>query len=306
MSAGGLLVLAGPTAVGKTGLTLELCGRFGAEVISADSVAVYRGLDIGSAKPSPQETALAPHHLIDVADPEEKFDAARFAELADRAVEDIQSRGKKVIVAGGTGLYLRALLFGLMPSPPADPRMRVELSLEWEKKGPKAMHRILAGMDPKAAGKLHPNDRQRVLRAIEVCRLAAKPLSELQAEHGFSSARYEHLLVGLFRPRDELNTRIEQRCRKMWGQGLLDEVRGLTGRGLGGQTRSLGTLGYRHALAYLGGKMTEDEALGTMIKDTRAYAKRQMTWFRGMKGLTWHQAGDLPGLVQLANDLWNS
>ena len=229
-----LLVLAGPTASGKTGLAIELCRRFGAEVISADSVAVYRGLDIGSAKPTPEETAQARHHLIDVADPEEEFDAARFAELADKAVEDIRGRGKKVIVAGGTGLYLRALLFGLMPSPPADPGMRVELALEWERKGPEAMHRILAGMDPKSAEKLHPNDRQRVLRAIEVCRLAAKPMSELQAEHGFSDSRYEHLLVGLSRPRDELNTRIELRCRKMWEQGLLGEVRGLVERGMGG------------------------------------------------------------------------
>ena len=306
MSSGALLVLAGPTAVGKTGLTLDLCQRFGAEVISADSVAVYRGLDIGSAKPTLEETSLAAHHLIDVAGPEEEFDAARFAELADKAVEDIRGRGKKVIVAGGTGLYLRALLFGLMPSPPVDPGLRVELALEWEKKGPEAMHRILAGLDPAAAAKLHPNDRQRVLRALEVSRLAGKPMSELQAAHGFNGSRYEHILLGLSRPRDELNARIEARCRKMWDNGLLDEVRALMGRGLGEQTRSLGALGYRHALAHLEGKMSADGALGAMIKDTRAYAKRQMTWFRGMKGLIWHQADDLPGVVKYAHELWNT
>ncbi len=299
-----LVALVGPTAVGKTAACAAICGRLVAEVISADSVQVYRGLDIGSAKPGPAELAAAPHHLLDVADPGEHFDAARFVELADRAAADITGRGKRVLVSGGTGLYLKALLFGLAPAPPRDQALRARLSDEWQRSGPAAMHARLAGLDPAAAAGLHPNDRQRVLRALEVALAPGPSLSRRQADHGFAEPRYPHLLLGLTRPRAELNARIEARCRAMWRGGLLEEVRGLLAAGVDPGARALGSLGYRQALAVLAGELSGEEGLEQMIARTRAYAKRQMTWFRGAGVIHWHTPEDVDGLCRRASEFW--
>lgn len=299
-----LVVLAGPTAVGKTELAVELCRRFGAEVISADSVQVYRGLDIGSAKPTPAERAAAPHHLIDVAGPEEEFDAARFAALAEQALAGLRRRGRRALVAGGTGLYLRALLWGLAPLPRPEPGLRERLLAEWEELGGAALHARLAGLDPQAAGRIHPHDRQRVVRALEVCLATGRPLSQAQKEHGFRRARHPHLLVGLTRPREELHRRIDRRCRRMWEAGLVEEVRGLVAAGVPAGARSLGSLGYRQAAAFLAGEMSEEEALADMARATRAYAKRQLTWFRGMQGINWHSPEDVRGVCALVERCW--
>ncbi|KMY66774.1 hypothetical protein AAU61_16120 [Desulfocarbo indianensis] len=298
------MVLAGPTAVGKTSLALELCRRFRAEVVNADSVQIYRGLDIGSAKPTPAERAQAPHHLLDVADPAEDFDAARFAQLADQAIEDIRARGGRALVAGGTGLYIRALLFGLAPLPPADPALRARLQEDWLRQGPKAMHRRLAALDPPAAARLHPNDRQRVLRALEVCLQTGEPFSRRQAEHGFAQARHAYFLVGLKRPKPELDRRIARRCREMWQQGLAEEVRGLLAQGVPPQAKSLGSLGYAQAIRYLKGELDQEAALAEMIARTRAYAKRQLTWFRGMKGINWLSPDDRAAVFAAAARHW--
>ena len=301
-----LLVLAGPTAVGKTGLALELCQRLGAEVVSADSVQVYRGLDIGSAKPTPEELAQAPHHLIDVADPEEEFDAGRFVELAQAAVAEITARGKRVLVVGGTGLYIKALLYGLAPMPPVDRELRRRLARQWEEQGAEALHARLAELDREAAGRLHPHDRQRVLRSLEVCLQTGQSLSAFQAAHGFGRPRYRFLLLGLERPRAELFQRIEQRCRLMWQGGMVEEVRGLLAAGVSPRARSLGSLGYAQVVAMLAGELSEGEALEQMIKKTRAYAKRQLTWFRGMEGINWFAADDRPGILAAARDFWEA
>lgn len=301
-----LVVLAGPTAVGKTALAVHLCREFGAEVVGADSVQVYRGLDIGSAKPTAQEQALAPHHLVDVAEPDEPLDAAAYARLADQAIAGLARRGKRVIVAGGSGLYIKALLQGLAPAPPVDPALRAKLAAQWEKRGPQAMHARLAELDPQAADRLHPNDRQRVLRALEVCLQTGEPFSRLQQRHGFQKSRYPHLLIGLTRPREELNRRIELRCRQMWEQGLLQEVEGLLKRGVPPQARPLQSLGYRHALMVLLEGMDPAEALMLMIRDTKAYAKRQTTWFRGLEGIHWHLPDDLEGVSRRVRKFWKT
>ncbi len=295
-----LLIIVGPTAVGKTGLAIELARRFDAEIVGADSVQIYRGLDIGSAKPTPEEQAAARHHMIDVADPAEQFSAARFAEMADAAIADINARGKRVLVAGGTGLYVRALLHGLAPAPPADKKIRARLREDWDAQGNIVMHKRLAELDPDAAGRLHPNDRQRVLRAMEVCLATGRPMSAWQADHGFSQLRYEHALVGLDRPREQLYNRIGLRSRLMWDGGLVEETKALLDAGTPPDAPGLNTLGYRQAVAFLLGQMGRDEAVDETIRQTKAYAKRQLTWFRGMDGINWHAPDDIEGIAARA------
>ena len=299
-----LLVLVGPTAVGKTAACLDVGRELKAEVVNADSVQVFKGLDIGSAKPSPADRALVPHHLVDVAEPWEEMSAARFAGLAQAAIAGIHSGGRRVLLAGGTGLYVRALLYGLAPAPAVDQTLRAELAGQWEALGGEALHARLAGMDPVAAARLHPADRQRVLRALEFVLQTGEPLSQRQAAHGFARARYPHLTVGLERPREEMNRRIEARCRQMWEQGLLAEVEGLLAAGVPPQAQSLRSLGYRQAVEVLTGGLGQEEALARMIQRTRAYAKRQLTWFRAIQGINWLSAEDMPGLVALARKFW--
>ncbi|MCB2225244.1 MAG: tRNA (adenosine(37)-N6)-dimethylallyltransferase MiaA [Desulfarculaceae bacterium] len=300
-----LVVLAGPTAAGKTALSLRLAREHHAEIVGADSVQVYRGLDIGSAKPTPGEQAQARHHLIDMADPAEGFSAARYAELAQAAIADIHARGKKALVVGGTGLYIKALLWGLVPVPEVDPALRAELAEAWDEQGAEAMHARLAERDPEAAARLHPNDRQRVLRALEVCLQTGEPFSRRQEKHKQSEPRYAHLFIGLERPREELNQRIETRARAMWQGGLLAEVEGLLAAGTPPEAPGLATLGYRQAVAALSGTMQPDDALFDMIKATKAYAKRQLTWFRGVEGLHWHNADDHAGVSQRVAGFWS-
>lgn len=305
MSGPRLLVLVGATAVGKTAAAIALGREFNAEVVNADSVQVYRGLDIGSAKPTLAERALVPHHLVDVAGPSEQMSAARFAELAEAAIAGIHQRGRRVLVAGGTGLYIKALLWGLAPAPPVDPDLRQRLREDWDRQGPAALHARLAGLDPVSARRLPPTDRQRVLRALEVTLQTGQPFSHRLAEHGFKEPRYAHGLLGLERPRAELNQRIEKRCRQMWqGGGLLEEVRALLAAGVSPQATGLQSLGYCQALGVILRGRDPDEALAEMIAKTRAYAKRQITWFRGLKGINWCPADDLTGLADQARSFW--
>lgn len=271
-----LVVIAGPTASGKTALAIELAERLGAEIVSADSQQCYRGLDAGTAKPTAEERRRAPHHLLDVADPEDQLDAARFVQLADAAIAEISARGKRVIVAGGTGLWIRALLRGLVDAPGASPGFRDALRAEFEARGVPALHRRLASVDAEAAAKILPNDRVRIERALEVHALSGRPLSELQREHRFAAARYEALTFFLDPPREVLRERIDARTRRMFAEGALRrETEWLIARGA---TRALGIIGYAEmAEALQGGDFAAAE------ERTRArtwqYARRQRTWF---------------------------
>jgi tRNA dimethylallyltransferase len=291
--------------VGKTDIAVALCQRLGAEVVNADSVQVYRGLDIGSAKPTAEECARVHHHLVDVADPGEAMSAARWAKLAETAIADIHARDKQVLVVGGTGLYIKALLHGLASTPAVDPGLRAGLQRHWETKGGAALHTRLAALDTVSAARLHPADRQRVIRTLEVCLQTGRPFSERLASHGFGQARYPHLFLGLTRPREELGARIEARCRAMWQGELLDEVAGLMASGVSPDAPALASLGYRQALAYLRGEMEAQEALAEMITRTKAYAKRQLTWFRAVPGISWYNSNDLDGLVARALSFWS-
>jgi tRNA dimethylallyltransferase len=284
-----IVAVVGPTGVGKTAFALKLAPVLGAEVVCADSRQVYRYLDIGTAKPGPEERRVCAHHLLDVADPDEPFDVADYCRLAHAAIEDVVSRGRAVVLCGGSGLYVRALLRGLFPGPKADPELRQRLLREGD--GP-TLHRRLAGCDPEAATRIHPNDVMRVVRALEVYELSGEPISRRQRVHGFAERRYDAMTIGLHRERGALREGIARRCREMVRDGLVEEVRDLWRRGYGPQLAPLRSLGYRHVGAHLEGKRTLADAVEEMTTDTCRYAKRQLTWFRNDPHVMWFHAHD--------------
>lgn len=281
-----LVILAGPTAAGKTSIAIKLARELNAEIISADSVQVYRKLDIGSAKPTMEEQAQAAHYLIDICEPHENMDAGRFAQLAGRAMRHINSRGKNALVVGGTGLYIKALLFGLAAVPPVDESLRQKLATELEEHGLAHLYQRFKRLDPAGAARINPNDRQRVLRALEVIAASGRPLSSFHNEHN-KTPRYPYLLWVLDLPRNEVKERIASRGRQMWQNGLLEETKALLESGLAPGSHALSSLGYCQAVAFLNGQIKEEEALTQMIKQTTAYAKRQLTWFKKMPGVKW-------------------
>jgi len=277
-----LVVIVGPTASGKTALACELAEELGAEIVSADSQQCYRGLDAGTAKPTAVERARAPHHLLDVEDPEEQLDAAAFVKLADAAIADIVRRDKRVIVAGGTGLWIRALLRGLLDAPGASPEFRAALRRDFEALGVPALHERLRGVDPEAAARILPKDRVRIERALEVHALSGRPLSELQREHGFARARHEPLSFFLDPPRELLHQRIAARTRRLFESGALQrETEWLLARGA---TKALKIIGYGEMAEALrtGDFAAAEERVNAR---TRQYAKRQRTWFAKDNGI---------------------
>jgi tRNA dimethylallyltransferase len=287
MSAVPAVVVVGPTAVGKSEVAVALAEAVGGEIVSADSRQVYRHLDVGTAKPGPSERARVPHHLLDVADPGERFDAARYRTLALAAIADVHARGRAVIVCGGTGLYVRALLQGLFRGPAASAELRARLRARERAGGPGTLHRQLAAADPAAAARLHPRDLVRVVRALEVLALTGRPISVWQAEHGFAERRLDALVLGLRRPREELAERIAARCAAMLAAGLLDEIRRLWAHGWGPELAPLRSVGYREMGAHLRGELGLEDALAACARATRRLAKRQMTWFRADPAVRW-------------------
>lgn len=282
-----VVVLCGPTAVGKTALALELADAFSAEIISADSRQVYRLMDIGTAKPGALELARIRHHLVDVAWPDEEFHAARFATLAREAIEAICQRDKRPLLVGGTGLYIRALTEGLLQAPGADPALRRELHARAAQEGSPALHTELAVLDPASAARLHPNDLVRIVRALEVHRQSGISLAALQDDHAFSSQPYRTLKIGLDLDREELYRRIDGRAEAMFAEGLLEEADALLRAGYAPTLKSLQTIGYRQAFALLRGELSRADALEDLKRSTRRYAKQQLTWFRKDKSIIW-------------------
>ncbi|HVU03105.1 MAG TPA: tRNA (adenosine(37)-N6)-dimethylallyltransferase MiaA [Polyangiaceae bacterium] len=275
-----LLVLVGPTASGKTALSLRLADRLGGEVVSADSVQVYRGFDIGSGKPTPEERARVPHHLVDVRDATEPLDAAAWAALADTAIADIRARGRVPIVCGGTFLWVRALLHGLSPVPPADPGVRARHSRLVEAQGRAALHAELARVDPEAAARLAPNDTVRVSRALETFELTGVPQTKWHAEHAFKDVRHPARLVGIRHSSDELTERIRARVNGMLDAGFVEEVRALAAAGYR-DTRPMQSVGYREVLAALDAGALDRALLAeSIVRATRIFARRQRTWLR--------------------------
>ena len=284
-----IVIILGPTAVGKTDLSLDLASAFNGEIVSADSMQVYRHLDIGTSKPSPQERQRVPHHLIDVVSPDEEFSAARFSETAGGIIGDLEGR-KAVFVVGGTGLYVRALTGGLIEGP--DAALRSGYREAMEREDGERLHGRLRQLDPRAAERIHPRDRVRIVRALETVELTGEPISEKQRRHGFRDIRYEALKIGLYRDREELYRRIDSRAAQMVEGGLIGETEKILGMGYHPKLKPLQTLGYRYFIQYLKGSMTLEEALRSMQRDTRHYARRQMTWFRGEGGIEWFHPGE--------------
>jgi len=276
-----LWVVVGPTASGKTSLAIELCEQHDGEIVSADSVQVYRHFEVGTGKPSAEERARARHHLIDVIEPSEPMDAARFAELAELAIADIRARGKRPIVCGGTFLWVRALIHGLVPAPPADPELRARHQARVAEVGRAGLHADLARVDPEAAQRLAPNDFVRVSRALEVYELTGVGMSEWQAQHGFKTSRHAARLLGMRREKDELDLRIRARCQAMLAAGWIDETRALLARGYH-ESRPFASVGYKQvALAVQsGGPIDQAELELSIFRATRVFARRQRTWLR--------------------------
>jgi tRNA dimethylallyltransferase len=284
------IFLMGPTASGKTALAIELRRHFPVDIVSVDSALVYRGMDIGTAKPDAATLAVAPHALIDIRDPSESYSAAEFREDALREMAQITAQGRVPLLAGGTMLYFKALRQGLAELPAADPVVRARLEAEAAELGWPAMHRRLAELDPAAAERIHPNDPQRTQRALEVIELTGRPLSELQAEQQAERLDYDVLrLVACPQPRSVLHERIEQRFDAMMAEGFLDEARGLYERGdLHHDLPSMRCVGYRQAWGYLSGEYGFEEMRRRAIAATRQLAKRQLTWLRQERGALWY------------------
>jgi tRNA dimethylallyltransferase len=287
MSAPRVACLVGPTASGKTTLALALGEALGAEVVSVDSRQVYRRLDIGTAKPTPDERRRVPHHCLDLIDPEDAFDAARFRDAATHALDDLRRRGRPALVVGGTGLWLRVLLRGLCPAPPRAPAVRAALQALAVRRGPGELHRHLAAIDPPAAARLHPRDTVRVERALEVAFASGRRLSDWQAAHRFAESPYDALVVGLAVATPDLDARIATRARRMVAAGFADEVRGLRASGLVDTAPAWASVGYREMRAHVDGACDLEAAVGALVASTRRFAKRQRTWFRAEPGIVW-------------------
>ena len=283
-----IIVVCGPTASGKSGLALFLAKELNGAIINADSMQIYKGMDIGTAKPSKDEQALVPHYLFNVAEPDEDFDVARYVALADKSIAEAASAGLVPIITGGTGLYIRALLYGLCEAPEIRPEIREKFRMLSASHGSAYLYELLMQQDPLMASRLHPNDFVRIIRALEVLEATGESLAVWQKRHGgFTEPRYNALQIGVQVERNELYDRIDARVEAMLAQGFADEVQALLGKGYGPELKSMGAIGYKHMTAYLSGKYDYNEMVCLMQRDTRHYAKRQLTWFLHDKKLIW-------------------
>jgi tRNA dimethylallyltransferase len=287
-----LLLIVGPTGVGKTAAAVRLAGSVPMEVVSADSRQVYRGMDAATGKPTSEQRRAVTHHLLDLIEPGDRYHAARFRSDATEAIERIRSARRLPVVVGGTGLYVRALLRGLDPAPPADPGLRAELEVTARNAGPQALHARLAALDPERAASLHPNDRVRIIRAIE------KHVSGFAGAGGWTRAiaPWRVSMFGLRRERKALNRSLEERARTMLRGGMMDEVRRLLAAGHDETAPGMAGIGYRDIAAVLRGRLTEAEALSLMVRDTQRYAKRQMTWFSREPEIQWLDVDEVGGV----------
>nr|PZN11739.1 MAG: tRNA (adenosine(37)-N6)-dimethylallyltransferase MiaA [Caldicoprobacter oshimai] len=283
-----LVVIVGPTAVGKTRLSIELAKALNGEIVSADSMQIYRYMDIGTAKPTAEERQGIPHHMMDIIDPGQEFSVAEYQRLATQAIDDIHSRNKLPIVVGGTGLYIKSLLYPMnFTDASYDQEFRKELQRQAETMGKEYLHKKLQAVDPKTAARLHPNDVRRVIRALEVYHLTGKPMSEYNQELEKMDYKYNVAMIGLTMDRAKLYERINQRVDEMIEKGLLDEVKRLLDRGYTRDMISMQGLGYKELIDYLQGRVSLEEAIYILKRETRRYAKRQLTWFRAQKDIAW-------------------
>jgi len=288
-----IIIITGPTASGKSSIAVNLALYFGGEIINSDSMQVYRGMDVGTAKLSIKEKKGVVHHMIDVVDPDEDFNAAIYRSLTEPIVKDIIRRKKLCFIVGGTGLYIKVLLGGLLKCPPVNPRFRDELIHECEERGSPFLHEKLKMLDPVSALKIHPNDRARVIRAMEVVYLTDKALSSLILQHDFKDRPFQSLKICIYMDRNLLYKRINERCISMIKSGLFEETQILLKKGYSSELPSMNALGYRHAVKYINDRYGLEETILQLQRDTRRYAKRQLTWFRADPEMVWAKPEDM-------------
>jgi tRNA dimethylallyltransferase len=301
-----VVAVVGPTAAGKSALALRLAEHLDGEIVNADALQVYRGLDVGTAKPTAGERARVPHHLVDVREPTERFSAGEFARLARAVIEDVHGRGKAALVVGGSGFYLQALFEGLSPLPRPQPEIRAELKRRAAAEGPEALHDELAEVDPETAARLPRGDTQRIVRALEVAVASGRPLSAWIADNPAPSRPLSALHVGLTLPRAILYDRISVRVDRMLERGWLEEVRGLLAMGIPPEAPAFQAIGYRQMVRCIRGELPLDEAIDETVRATRRFAKRQMTWFRKESQVNWFDprslAEDMSDILRLLEE----
>ena len=284
-----IIVICGPTGIGKTATAIDTAEAFGGQIINADSMQIYKYMDIGTAKPTASERNRISHHLIDIIKPDESFDAFKFSEAARDIIFELHSQNTIPFVVGGTGLYIKALIHGLFRAEPVDPDIRNRIKAEAVSTDPILLYRRLEKIDPEAAEKINPNDIYRITRALEMFEMTGKTISTYHQEHGFCDLPFRVLKIGLNMNRNSLYKRIDRRVDTMIAAGLVEEVNGLMANGYSADLKSMQALGYRHIVQYLKGGLAWSEAIRTLKRDTRRYAKRQLTWFRADPAVVWQE-----------------
>jgi len=294
-----VILICGPTGIGKTAAAIEIAKVFKGQIIGADSMQVYRHMDIGTAKPTPAEQALSPHHMIDIVDPDEPFDVVRYVKLARAKIAQLHSQGITPFVVGGTGLYIKALFYGIFSSPRIDPDISRRLRIEAAEQGSGFLHRRLQRSDPDTARRLHPNDTYRIIRALETLETTGKSITHHHQAHGFSDAVFRVMKIGLTINRKALYERIDCRVEAMIAKGLVAEVEALERMGYTADLKSMQSIGYRHILEFLANKISWEECVRTLKRDTRRYAKRQLTWFGADDEIIWQDPGQVRDIILL-------
>jgi len=284
-----LLVVLGPTASGKSKLGMDIAEALRSEIVSADSLQLYRHLDIGTAKPSREELGIVPHRMIDIIDPDEEFNAGKFRAEARKVIAELHGSGKGIILVGGTYLYVKVLLSGLIEDLPADPEIRNSLKKLRSELGTGYVYERLKSLDPESAARIHPNDYVRAERALEVFYLTGEKMSHLQSLHEFGGKEFEYVKIGIRVEREELRKRIDLRVDRMMEEGLVGEVRGLRRMGYGHELKPMQSIGYKEINRYIDGEIGLEEAVGLIKRDTKRFAKRQMTWLRRDKEIVWFE-----------------
>ncbi len=297
-----IITICGPTGIGKTNFAIGIARHFNGEIIGADSMQIYKYMDIGTAKPDADELKRAPHHLVDFLDPKEEFDAGLYAARAGQVIESLYNRGKLPIVAGGTGLYIRALLHGLFRARPVCEKTLSDLTRLQREKGNLFLYEQLKLCDPVAAQKIHPNDSFRLVRALEVFKTTGQPISAKQKAHDFKESKYQSLTIGLCMDRKKLYERINQRVDIMINQGLLNEVTFLVDKGYSLDLKPMQSIGYRHMGMFLKQEVDFTEAVRLLKRDTRRYAKRQFTWFNREPDLIWLEPSQIEAAINLIKE----
>ena len=294
-----IIIICGPTAIGKTTVAIDLAQRFAGQIIGADSMQVYKYMDIGTAKPTAAERARVVHHMVDFVEPDESFDAAQYAARAREKIIELDQQRITPFVVGGTGLYIKALLYGLFDEKVSDPEIRDRLKAEAGTHGIQFLHERLSRQDPETAKRLHPNDTYRILRALEVIATTGQAISKHHKKHGFFDQPFASLKIGLEMDRTLLYERINRRVDAMISAGFLDEVKSLLARGYSADLKPMQSIGYRHMTDYIEGRLNWAECVRTMKRDHRRYAKRQLTWFGADSEIIWKAPGQVAAVKLL-------